>query len=188
MTLPDMIDHKAVKQMEPHEYNMRVWADKRAIEVIDRKKARIRELESALRKLIKGYVNTLESGAIAIQAYGGKCDPVDVMEAGDPHLREARAVLGVTSETESTLVPCGCAPGDCHGGGVDTTKAYCTALETKIDLSSPPSIATRNEMRAILGLEPLTETKVNLSLRCSHGNYPQTCAPCEPTANREENL
>lgn len=48
MTLPDMIDHKAVKQMEPHEYNMRVWADKRAIEVINRKKARIRELESAL--------------------------------------------------------------------------------------------------------------------------------------------
>jgi hypothetical protein len=51
MTLPDMIDPKAVRQMEPHEYNIRVWADKQAIEVIDRQKDRIRALQVALRKI-----------------------------------------------------------------------------------------------------------------------------------------
>lgn len=39
MALPDMIDPANVRQMEPSEYNMRVWADKQAIEVIDRLKA-----------------------------------------------------------------------------------------------------------------------------------------------------
>lgn len=45
MTLPNMVDPNAIRQMEPHEYNMRVWADEQAIEVIDRQKDRIRELE-----------------------------------------------------------------------------------------------------------------------------------------------
>lgn len=51
MTLPDMIDPKAVRQMEPHEYNMRVWADKQALEVIDRQKDRIRAFEAELSAL-----------------------------------------------------------------------------------------------------------------------------------------
>lgn len=50
-----MLDEKNVRKMEPHECNMRVWADKQAIEVIDRQKARIRELEVLL-KSIRGYM------------------------------------------------------------------------------------------------------------------------------------
>jgi len=55
--------------------------------------ARIAQLEGALRKLCLGYVNLLETGRDTILFYGGKCDPVDVMEAADPYLREARAAL-----------------------------------------------------------------------------------------------
>jgi hypothetical protein len=50
-------------------------------------------LVKALRRLYRGYVNSLESGRDRILFLGGDCDPVDVMERGDPHLREARAIL-----------------------------------------------------------------------------------------------
>lgn len=52
--------------------------------------ARIRE---ALLPLIQGYVNLLESGRDRIISLGGDCDPVDVMEASDPYLRAARALI-----------------------------------------------------------------------------------------------
>lgn len=57
MTLPQMIDPKAIRQMEPHEYNIRVWADKQAIEVIDRQKDHIRALEEALHKAFNQFEN-----------------------------------------------------------------------------------------------------------------------------------
>lgn len=57
--------------------------------------ARIAELEGALKDLIRGYVNTIENGRDRIIFLGGDCDPVDVMERGDPYLQEARKALGL---------------------------------------------------------------------------------------------
>lgn len=55
--------------------------------------ARISELEAGTKRLMFAYVNTLESGRDRILSLGGQCDPVDVMEANDPALRAARALL-----------------------------------------------------------------------------------------------
>lgn len=60
--------------------------------------ARVFELEKALRSLCLGYVNLMEIGRDRIGALGGACDPVDVMEAGDPVLRAARATLSSSRE------------------------------------------------------------------------------------------
>lgn len=48
---------------------------------------------AALQKLVLAYVNLLELGRDRIIALGGQCDPVDVMEAGDPALRAAKAAV-----------------------------------------------------------------------------------------------
>lgn len=55
--------------------------------------ARIAVLEKALRRLMTDYVGLLEKGRDRIIDLGGTCDPVDVMEAGDPALRSARVAL-----------------------------------------------------------------------------------------------
>ncbi len=47
----------------------------------------------AQQKLIRAYVSLLESGHDRIIYLGGKCDPVDQMEASDPALREAKAAI-----------------------------------------------------------------------------------------------
>jgi hypothetical protein len=47
----------------------------------------------ALKRLDRAYVRTLENGRDRIRMLGGDCDPVDVMERGDPDLREAREAL-----------------------------------------------------------------------------------------------
>lgn len=47
----------------------------------------------ALRNLSIGYVALLEAAHRRIIDAGGTCDSVARMEAGDPYLREARAVL-----------------------------------------------------------------------------------------------
>jgi hypothetical protein len=46
----------------------------------------IEQLVSELKSLRRAYVNLLESGRDRILDLGGTCDPVDVMEAGNPHL------------------------------------------------------------------------------------------------------
>ena len=51
------------------------------------------ELLAALKNLRRAYVNLLESGRDRILLLGGQCDPVDVMEASDPNLRDSRAAL-----------------------------------------------------------------------------------------------
>jgi glycyl-tRNA synthetase beta subunit len=48
MALEPMIDPASVRTMEPGEYNLRVWADKKALEVTDGQKIRIRALEAEL--------------------------------------------------------------------------------------------------------------------------------------------
>ncbi len=50
-------------------------------------------LRKGLKRLILAYVNLLEIGYDRIIACGGTCDPVDVMERGDPALIEAKALL-----------------------------------------------------------------------------------------------
>lgn len=47
----------------------------------------------ALRDLYKAYMRLLEAGMDRITSLGGDCDPVDVMEAGDPALIAARRTL-----------------------------------------------------------------------------------------------
>ena len=59
----------------------------------DEARAALAEARKAMKALYRGYVNTLEHGRDAILRYGGDCDPVDVMERGDPHLREASAAI-----------------------------------------------------------------------------------------------
>lgn len=51
------------------------------------------DLSKALRHLIRGYVNLMENGRDRILEAGGRCDPLDVMEASDPWLKSARAAL-----------------------------------------------------------------------------------------------
>jgi hypothetical protein len=47
-----------------------------------------------LKRLYAAYVRLLEVGRDRIIAAGGTCDPVDVMENGDPALKRVRAYLG----------------------------------------------------------------------------------------------
>jgi hypothetical protein len=54
---------------------------------------RVAKLEAGLKHLYRGYVGTLEAGRDRIMDFGGTCDPVDVMEEGDPYLRAARALI-----------------------------------------------------------------------------------------------
>lgn len=47
------------------------------------------ELLTALKELRRQYVGLMENGRNHILNLGGDCDPVDVMERGDPYLRQA---------------------------------------------------------------------------------------------------
>jgi len=60
---------------------------------VRRKDERIAALEDGMRRLYRGYVNTIESGRDRIVSLGGTCDPVDAMERGDPVLMATRALL-----------------------------------------------------------------------------------------------
>ncbi|MFY0735664.1 hypothetical protein [Aurantimonas sp. NFXS3] len=51
------------------------------------------DLADELARMIKAYVSLLETGRDRIVSAGGQCDPVDVMEAGSPNLRSAKAAL-----------------------------------------------------------------------------------------------
>ena len=67
MTLPPMIDPLRIPPMDAGEYNLRVWADRKAIEVIDRQKARIAQLEAA-RELSAVASATMRDESIAKSA------------------------------------------------------------------------------------------------------------------------
>ncbi len=51
------------------------------------------ELFEELKRLRLAYVNLLEIGRDRILAFGGSCDPVDVMEASDPALRAVDIII-----------------------------------------------------------------------------------------------
>ncbi len=55
--------------------------------------SRVERLEAALKLLIRAYVSLMETGRDRIVQLGGDCDPVDVMERGDPYLRKAKEAL-----------------------------------------------------------------------------------------------
>ncbi len=50
-------------------------------------------LLKALKDLVRHYVILMESGRDRIVSLGGQCDPVDVMERGDPYLRQAKEAI-----------------------------------------------------------------------------------------------
>jgi hypothetical protein len=58
-------------------------------------------LRDALKDLMSAYVRLLESGRDRIVTLGGTCDLVEVMEAGDPDLRAARAALAAPMPRDS---------------------------------------------------------------------------------------
>lgn len=60
---------------------------------LDRLRSSNEALMKVIRRLMNGYVSTMEAGRDRIISLGGSCDPVEVMEASDPHLAEARAAL-----------------------------------------------------------------------------------------------
>jgi hypothetical protein len=51
----------------------------------------------AFHALYRAYVSLLEAGAERIRFLGGDCDPVDVMEDGDPALIAARNALRIVT-------------------------------------------------------------------------------------------
>lgn len=61
-------------------------------EVRDARSAQ-KELLAEIKRLRLAYVNLMETGYDRIIALGGSCDPVDVMEAGDPAIRRVNEVI-----------------------------------------------------------------------------------------------
>lgn len=57
------------------------------------------ELLQELKNLYKAYVNLLCNARDRIVFLGGDCDPVDVMEANDPSLRDTRAIIAKATGT-----------------------------------------------------------------------------------------
>lgn len=51
------------------------------------------DLLAGMKRLVRDYVSLLETGRDRIIGHGGSCDPVDVMEAGSPVLRSAKAII-----------------------------------------------------------------------------------------------
>jgi hypothetical protein len=65
----------------------------KAMDERDQALAREAKMRVALQRLYRAYVRLIEAGMDRITSLGGKCDPVDVMEASDPELQAARAAL-----------------------------------------------------------------------------------------------
>lgn len=64
------------------------------------------ELLKALKDLSRAYVRLLESARDRITSLGGDCDPVDVMERGDPYLINAKSAIA-KAENPSAHVAAG---------------------------------------------------------------------------------
>lgn len=58
-----------------------------------------KDLLRALKDLAHHYVILIENGRDRIVSLGGQCDPVDVMERGDPYLRQAREAIAKAEAT-----------------------------------------------------------------------------------------
>ena len=65
------------------------------IEHLDRQNNALRQ---SLGSMIHAYVRLLDCGRDRILDLGGQCDPLDVLEANDPWLRDARAALSGESK------------------------------------------------------------------------------------------
>ena len=60
-----------------------------------------RDAENAVRRLYRGYVNSMESARDRIVGLGGTCDPLDVMELSDPYLQRARDDIAILANPGS---------------------------------------------------------------------------------------
>ena len=81
--LPTLLDHIDAQAAE-------IAEAKGQIEYLDRQNNALRQ---SLGSMIHAYVRLLDCGRDRILDLGGQCDPLDVMEASDPWLRDARAAL-----------------------------------------------------------------------------------------------
>jgi len=61
-----------------------------------------RALLKALKDLARHYVLLMENGRERIIFLGGDCDPVDVMERGDPYLKQARDAIAAAESSRET--------------------------------------------------------------------------------------
>jgi hypothetical protein len=55
-------------------------------------------MTGALKDADRAYVNLLENARDRIVFFGGTCDPVDVMERGDPYLIQLRSLIASLGE------------------------------------------------------------------------------------------
>lgn len=68
------------------------------IEQLEKAKA---ELLEALKNLRRSYVSLLDGGRDRILELGGDCDPVDVMLAANPNIRDADAAIARATKGEA---------------------------------------------------------------------------------------
>jgi hypothetical protein len=78
----------------------------------------------AHKKLIRAYINLLETGRDRIISHGGTCDSVEQMEASDPALREAReAITAIKQAQDVALINEGDMPITSETGNAATPEA-----------------------------------------------------------------
>ena len=164
MTLPPMIDPLRIPPMDAGEHNLRVWADRKAIEFIDRQKARIAQLEAA-RELSAVASATMRDESIAKSARiaaleallrevrndacGGNLD--DALR----HDIDAALARSSALETEPKPVQFGC---------------QCYSMECRKGTLASNEYCTRDRKRAGLALSDKPKTEADLT--CATCGYP----------------
>lgn len=95
-------------------------------------------LLKALKYLARHYVGQLENARDRIVSLGGQCDAVDVMERGDPHLRQVREVIASIEasppETRAALTECPYCKRPADSDGSIWHAGGCAGLE-KVDIN-----------------------------------------------------
>lgn len=89
-----MRNESLTEQLDQHLLQRRITRETRESEkiLLDH----IRLLRTALQDLDNAYMSQMRAGYDRIIDLGGDCDPVEVMERGNPYLRQAREALEET--------------------------------------------------------------------------------------------
>lgn len=115
-----------------------------------------------LRRLYFAYVNLMEVGRDRIVGAGGSCDPVDVMEAGDPALIRVRKFFTEDVEAASTLTPAPAPAKAPSGPGyvpvylakpAPSARETITRLAQEFGCDDNPSTVFREALRRATGAE-----------------------------------